>query len=331
MTEEHEDKLTWCSFFWITGIHVFFIGLYFTPLIALFCLYHLIYYPNIYWYSFLSLCVIDFMIPMPVNGTWRGLIEFMFLYEEFRHYPKPYIEIRDCENEIKPDGKYCIAFYPHGVYPVGATMATEMFLRARNYESTASGASVLFYIPLLRRYLSFLGVHPATKKCINERLKDMKPGTIWMQSVGGISEMFLGIGDHEEIIINRRNGWLQIVLQNDFDGIIPVYCLGTNQCYTRFSLEGSFLQKLSSMLQISVIPFYGRFFFAPWRVPMCTILGNVISTKKVENPTADDISELKEKFKTEVKRIYYKGRDALAEHDPYWKDRDLMFDKMKGL
>eukprot|EP00494_Astrolonche_serrata_P011194 UN11272 len=89
------------------------------------------------------------------------------------------------------------------MYPVGATVGTKLFYEL-GFSTSGAVASVLFYIPFLRRFISYMGGFPATRNNILTVCKKAKPSTIIFFSVGGISEMFLGIDDFEEIIINNR-------------------------------------------------------------------------------------------------------------------------------
>merc|ERR1719476_940319 len=100
-------------------------------------------------------------------------------------YFRPCKLFNECADEIKPEGRYIYAFFPHGVYPVGGAMGTEIF---QDFKIMAAAASVLFYIPILRRFISWVGAFPATKETILRNMKNSQPGTLFTLSVGGISE-----------------------------------------------------------------------------------------------------------------------------------------------
>eukprot|EP00494_Astrolonche_serrata_P009003 UN09052 len=51
------------------------------------------------------------------------------------------------------------------MYPVGATVGTKLFYEL-GFSTSGAVASVLFYIPFLRRFVSYMGGFPATRNNI---------------------------------------------------------------------------------------------------------------------------------------------------------------------
>lgn len=283
-------------------------------------------------FSILLILILDFFVPIPEDNEWKWLRDILYCYDSARYYFQPNIQIRDCSSSIDPNGKYIYATHPHAVFPCGSTLGQEPF---HDFHWLQGGASVLFKIPLMRRLLSYIGGFPATRENVLRRMKNSKPGTLFFLAVGGISEMFYGMQDTEDIILNKRRGWLRLALQSGYDGIFPSYALGSNQAYHRFSYfhKGSIFHALSKKFRMSFVPFYGRYFFAPFRVPMCTIVGKMIAipknipSDKIEN----EVDKLQALYKAELRRIYYKGRKELVqklsgEWKEFWKNREISFD-----
>merc|ERR1719474_2214310 len=159
-----------------------------------------------------------------------------------------------------------MALHPHGGFPAHGVFAGTWFYNS-GWQIRSVCASVLFKIPILRRWVIVLSnAIPATKEAMVSGMNGQKR-TLIMHTVGGISEMFLGF-DEEEVIVNRRRGWLRVAYQTGYH-IIPTYGIGVNQIYTRLVKQGSFMQRLSKNLQISLTPFFGRLpnFLVPRRYP----------------------------------------------------------------
>ena len=84
---------------------------------------------------------------------------------------------------------------------------------------------------------------------------------------GGIREMFYGT-EVEQIFLKSRFGFAKLALTTGAS-LVPAYCLGANQCYTRYSNQHSLLAKVSSKIQTSLV-FWTGAFGIPVRVK-CTI------------------------------------------------------------
>merc|ERR1712032_1204669 len=107
---------------------------------------------------------------------------------------------------------------------------------------------------------------------------------------GGIAEMFLMRDDLEQIHVKGRKGFIKLALQAGTD-IVPLYGLGHTHLYTvmdKSSFIGKFFMDLSRRLQMSLIPFYGRFGLPllPHAKPLAALVGKPIRVEKpIANPS----------------------------------------------
>lgn len=96
---------------------------------------------------------------------------------------------------------------------------------------------------------------------------------------GGIAEMFEGYpksGTHpdEEYAIVRK-GIFRLAVQHGVP-IVPVYCFGSTKLLRRLQLP-SLVEKMSLLLRVSLVVFYGRWFLPiPFRQKLLYVMGNPI-------------------------------------------------------
>eukprot|EP00798_Chlamydomonas_sp_ICE-L_P019115 gene19115-25721_t len=162
------------------------------------------------------------------------------------------------EEVLEQDKKYIMADFPHGSFPIGqvtaCTMMQTLFPEDPIYPMVASS---VFYIPLWRHVVSWLGARPATRDNCKSQLKS---GSIAIV-VGGIAEMFMLDEYKERVKLLGRKGFARIALDSDADGIVPVYYFGQSRL---LYLGPRWLSKVSRKIRVS-LAFYliGR-----WGLPV---------------------------------------------------------------
>ncbi|CAD7694679.1 unnamed protein product [Ostreobium quekettii] len=126
---------------------------------------------KVFWPEFLNLSVFH---------TWREYFSFSYKFEE----------------KLDIDGKYIIAEFPHGTYPVGPLLAGTLIPRLFPGRCVHSvGASVLFKIPLYKQMFSWMGCQPADRKTFQRLLQKADVACV----VGGVGEMFMQYEEKEQV------------------------------------------------------------------------------------------------------------------------------------
>ena len=179
------------------------------------------------------------------------------------------------------------------------------------------GADAIFVFPIMRQFMSWLGVHPASRKNITKILNNHQNVAV---IPGGIAEMYLINDKTEEIYLNERKGFIKAAIQEG-SAIIPTFFYGNTTLFTIIGGSGStdsFLAKLSRQLKASIMFFYGRYFLPiPYRKPLLMACGTPVEVTQNDNPTIEEINEVMQRLQEGVKTLY-------NETKPVWETRPLV-------
>lgn len=173
--------------------------------------------------------------------TWREYFRYSFLFEE----------------HLDKDKRYVLAEFPHGSFPIGpivaGTLVQSLFPDAPVYSVAASS---VFYIPLWRHFVAWIGSLPATKENFKKLLKKGSCAVV----VGGIAEMYMLDPHKERIKLKGRKGFAKIAIEDNTDGVVPVYYFGNSRCL-EFGPE--WLSAISRKWGVSLGYLHGR-----WGLPL---------------------------------------------------------------
>ena len=178
------------------------------------------------------------------------------------------------------------------------------------------GADVIFLFPIMRQFMAWLGVHPASRKNITKILNNHQNVAV---IPGGIAEMYLINDKTEEIYLNERKGFIKAAIQEGCD-IIPTFFFGNSTLFSIIGGNGSdsFLAKISRQLKASIMFFYGRFFLPiPYRKPLFMACGSPIQVTQNDNPTTEEINDVMQRLQLGVMQLY-------KESCPVWETRPLL-------
>ncbi len=188
---------------------------------------------------------------------------------------------------------YCVI--PHGLAPFGI-VGYPYFSKVWNSKLCWwTCAPIILTIPGVGYYLRAIGYVPAKSRPILETLtkKGCNVGVV----LDGIDGMFHSTGHNEVGVIRNRKGICKIALKANV-AIVPVYGFGHTGLYDVLVDRFGVLQFLSSVLHMSLTPFFGRWgwFMGPAKrdVPICMCLGdpiyppNNIDTNSITQEQIDD-------------------------------------------
>lgn len=234
------------------------------------------------------------------------------------------------EEPFQHDRRYLVASVPHGMMPM-ANVCLGFELQEQGFFPNAVGASVLLQIPVLRQMFRTMNLVPANKKSVLKTLQRTYPHNITFIVPGGIAEMFLMRDDLEQVFIKSRKGFIKLALQTGTD-VVPMYGLGVTELYTvpnKESRLGKFCMDLSRRLQMSLIPFVGRWGLPllPYAKPLTALVGKPLRVEvAVPNPTPEQIDELHGRFLEELRRIFETHKHLVPGYEEkrlYFEDEDV--------
>lgn len=294
------------------------------------CIYFIYYggIPRIIASILLAIFIADYKYKVPLK-PWYGFLEsyvfvawhryFNFDVEVSSLYPHMNNHIKEGETkkngEIKKE-RFIFFEFPHGVFPIGQVLTAPLVEKFTPGEYIcATGASILFKVPMMKHIMAWMGTRPANRKSMTGVFEnDMHVAVI----PGGIAEMYVVTEDKETIYMKSRRGTVRLAIQNGAH-IVPAFFFGNSKILTvKGNDSNGFLAKLSRKLRMSIIFFYGRFGLPiPYRYPCSMASGEIVRVVQNDNPTDAQIDEVIAKVCASVEKVYYEKR-------PEWEIRPLV-------
>ena len=219
---------------------------------------------------------------------------------------------------------------PHSSFPV-TQVGIGMFLfrldeRLATMRLRNAGASVLFYVPLLRELLLLLGVRDATRSNVR-RLLDR--GYTVALNPGGNYEMASASSTHEAIFCQGKLGFVRIALAAG-KPILPLYAFGENQLFVTSSLFLSTRRWIARRFRLGIPIMFGRGGL-PYGPPLPThvtiVVGRPVECGTPnENPSEPEVEALFDRYLDEISRIW--ATHARAYLPPEVADRGLRIERI---
>uniref|UniRef100_I2CR10 Acyltransferase n=1 Tax=Nannochloropsis gaditana (strain CCMP526) TaxID=1093141 RepID=I2CR10_NANGC len=252
-------------------------------------------------------------LPLDYQGWDAFCNSFLFkLWRDYFHYE--YI----LEEAIDPKKRYLFAEMPHGIFPWGEVISISITKQLFPGSRVGSiGASVIFLLPGLRHFFSWIGCRPASPENIK---KIFEEGADCAVTVGGVAEMFLVGGDKERLYLKKHKGFIREAIKNGAD-VVPVFCYGNSKLFSVVGessrLSMGLLKRLSRRIKASILIFYGRLCLPiPIRHPLLFVVGKPLPVVQKDAPSKEEIAAMHALFCEKVEELYYKFR-------PEWETRPL--------
>ena len=136
----------------------------------------------------------------------------------------------------------------------------------------------------------------------------------------GINGMFQTSADKEIAFLQARKGIVKIALKAGAP-IVPVFGFGHTALYTLTVDPFGILKSLSTALDTSFTPFFGRFGWflgPPRRTPVTVCLGNPVQCPRLDNPTQEDIDKYHGYMLDAFREVFDTHKRAYG-----WGDKEL--------
>jgi hypothetical protein len=119
----------------------------------------------------------------------------------------------------------------------------------------------------------------------------------------------------ELILVTRHRGFIRMALQLG-TALVPVLSFGETQILENVSLPSIQRWSLKNLgVGFPLIP-YGKFYSpVPNNVPVTVVVGKAIEVKKIDEPTAQQIEALHNRYYEEIKRLFEAHKEAAGYPD----------------
>jgi hypothetical protein len=242
----------------------------------------------------------------------------------FKIKKKPY-------KTLKPTGpNYIFGLHPHGVASLSGfgAIATNGAGWSKKFPGIRVCLLTLvnqFQVPFCRDYMLMFGITSASR--INA-LKTLKAHFSLAIVIGGAQESLLAKPKNNDIVLQKRKGFVKLGLETGNVGLVPCYCFGENNLYEILQPEpNSFGEKVQVWLKRNfgfTLPFFHArgifnydFGFLPYREKVTIVTGKPIIVPFLPSPTRKEVDYYHDLYITELKRIFdeYKDQfDASGKH-----------------
>lgn len=208
---------------------------------------------------------------------------------------------------LNPKQQYIFASFPHGACSTQhiLTMTDACGMLSDIYPSPRRDlcASILFYIPILKDILLFLGNVDASSKTAHYNLKKHRSLLIF---VGGEKEQLMTKPRENKIYLKSRKGFIKLSLQYGAH-LVPMWAFGENECYHVSNAFQGFRVWLQRNFKIG-IPIVWGVLGSPLPLPVHIgiEMGQPIevTAKGAAEITDKDIDELHARFMQEMTRLF---------------------------
>lgn len=196
---------------------------------------------------------------------------------------------------------------PHGAFPV-MTMSFGMFRfrndpALRHFRLRNAGATVLFFVPILRELLLLLGVRDASRANLQKLLREgysvaLCPGGIWEQVNADHRE--------EKCYCQKGLGFVRLAMEAGVP-LLPLYTFGEGQVYHTHTLALGLRRWMAKTLRVGVPIITG-----PWGLPCVPLptYAEHIMGKPIEvgppnaKPTEAQMNEVYGRYEAEMHRLF---------------------------
>ena len=292
----------------------FYLGLNFA-IFVLPVLGYLAYNGNVSCRCLVVLTLIDYAIPLRLGDSlWLEWCVWCNDVAGKRSYFDAEVVFES--EDFPPTKNYLLVYHPHSLFGVAYNVMTSALYNKFGIITLFTGADVLAYLPLLRRALSWWGFTPVGASSMRKNLVRPHPFNALTLMPGGVAEMFFGL-EHEQVILARRKGFCKLALTTGCS-LVPVYTFGANEVYTRAFGARSMAARLSSLLRVSLVCWFGRFGipfgFLPHQQKLVVAIGKPMEVARVASgePSREQVEALHARYVAELRGLYAKHKHRMG-------------------
>jgi hypothetical protein len=241
----------------------------------------------------------------PLPKTWWDGLMYSYLFDVWREYFDFTYDASSIAGKMEDKSRrFCFFEFPHSIFPVGQLVSASVVREITPGRMICgTGADVVFSIPVMRQFFTWIGVRSAKKESIAKTFQEGHHNAI---IVGGIAEMYLVNAEKESVFLNKRSNTVKLMIKEGAN-IIPVFFFGNTRLFNVAGASGSdsFLSKISRKLRASLVIFYGRHYLpVPFRHPLRMVSGKIVEVKQNDNPTDEEVAEVMERVKQSLRELY---------------------------
>jgi 1-acyl-sn-glycerol-3-phosphate acyltransferase len=253
-------------------------------------------------------CVVDYHPTCTRDGRKWPAFQRSTLLHTFIHALFPARSVTT-EVPLTHTQNYIFASFPHGAYTVNhlltMTDACGMLSTVHRGDRRDLCASVLFFFPLFREVLLWLGCVDASSATAHHNLRRGRSLLIF---VGGEKEQLMTSPGRHQVYVSGRKGFIKLAIEYGVP-VVPMYAFGENEAYTTSSAGMGFRQWLQRTLQLGVPLAWGRWgTCVPLPVPLHVEVGAPVlpvgPPKRRQDITPEEVEALHATFVAKLRALF---------------------------
>jgi len=276
--------------------------------------------------GFTTACAGLFSAAIVIICIYLGMIRIMPLFSFINRLFRGLIpeEISSVERNIKEsfkmtgnagalqdEGKYIFMWHPHGVFPTSLYFHTATSL-TDSPNSVKQSKTVAFnnlqWLPFTTEIFHETSIIPSEYHIMKNALQENSISL----SPGGMREMLY----EDTTLLSRRRGIFKMALETGTP-LVPIISKGEEHLLKAIEIPMWIQDYLKPYDLCIPVPTWKTFIRClgilqhPLKDPVISVIGEPIPVEKVEQPTEEQISELRQKYIEALKAMYKKeiGRD----------------------
>ncbi|ODV94965.1 hypothetical protein PACTADRAFT_50802 [Pachysolen tannophilus NRRL Y-2460] len=239
------------------------------------------------------------------------------------------VHTKTIKKDVKTGPRYIFGYHPHGVISLGITGAVAS--NGAGFEKMFPGIKVFlltlanqFKLPIHRDYLLSLGISSVSKHNVMELIRNHDASVCIV--VGGASESLLSVPGRNDIVLNKRKGFIKIALELGDVVLVPIYGFGETDIYEVFQPEPDGKLQILVKFQLWLkkhsgftVPFFHArgifnydFGLLPYRKNIDIVFGRGIKVPFRPSPTIDEINHYHGLYVNELKRLFDANRERFG-------------------
>ncbi|KAI9006090.1 diacylglycerol acyltransferase [Gaertneriomyces semiglobifer] len=217
--------------------------------------------------------------------------------------------------ELDPNGRYIFAYHPHGIFCYG--LLPNFVLKNRfpkmfgKLKVRLTTLDLNFWLPVWREISMGFGTTSVSARGLKNLLTKVKggKGVGAVIVVGGADEALLSYPGKNDIILNKRKGFIKLAIQTG-SSLVPTYTFGENDMFYQVTKESfPFLyeiqQELRKYLTFALPIYWGRYgLLFPRRVRLTTVVGRPIHVPQNPEPSREEVDKVHAEYTQALVELY---------------------------
>lgn len=237
--------------------------------------------------------------------TWAAFRYNDVMWSDFARYFRAHIIPH---GKLNKSDQYIFCFSPHGIYPMSTVWSTRCPQWYEHYdiEVNVAGASVMFYVPIIRELVLWSGGIDVSRDSVQYALQHDKNVLL---IPGGQREMRYSRSSKQRVVlVNRHKGFCKLAIQHGCK-LVPIYSFGEHELMDNIHLPT--IQSRTTRVLGYMFPMlpYGRFYSPlPNTVQLTFVVGEPIAVQQCDTPTQQQIDSLHTEYYHELTKLFYQYR-----------------------